>query len=353
MLSTFFMKDTLDFSPGTESKAVRQQPGMTDSKQLSDVTAHNDNVVEISAATQTFSCGTTGQELSLHLLSLLNCSGQRKAAIFRSTSLTLLLLVGSQLIASEQSYISVDVIPLTESVVPGEAFDIAVIFSMAEDWHTYWQNPGEAGMPSSFEWTLPDNFTIIMRQDPTPRRHMEEGITTFIHEEEAIYLFSIEAPDDVADTNDFAVDIQWLECKSLCRPGSSQQHFTLEKGTSPTPAKEKWESLLARAEKHFPLIDLELSGTLVKKVDHFELSLKPASRTNKLQRADFFPFDEMVYDSGKPIQIKHGFRRDKIIIPLLKETVTYPKALHGVLVQIHQTPLGLITTNSIINQPLQ
>ena len=248
--------------------------------------------------------------------------------------------------------VSVEVIPLTQAISPGETFEIAVVFSMEEGWHTYWQNPGEAGMPTSFEWQLPDNFKLTRQREPTPKRHVDEGITTFIHQEEAIYMFNIQAPDEVADTNSFSVVMDWLECKDLCQPGASTQHFDLVRGKSSTSIKAEWTGLIERAERHFPQPAAGSIGRLIHSGHHIELVQKRYPWSKKLLEADFFPSDEMIYDSGKPVQIKRGLFRDTIIIPLSIDSNITPEVLSGVLVQSTSSSGGPITTNSTIHEPL-
>ncbi len=207
-------------------------------------------------------------------------------------------------------------------------------------------------MPTSFEWKLPENFKLMGRREPTPTRHVDEGITTFIHEDEAIYLFKILAPIEVADSNGFTVDINWLECKDLCQPGSSRQHFVLMRGESPGLKKAEWISLIQRAELSFPQTFPKVAGELALKGDYIELAIKRVPWSKKLLGADFFPFEEMIYDSGTPVQIKRGLFRDRIIIPLQINLNTPPEVLSGVLVQNSAAPGGPITTNSIIHKQL-
>ena len=248
--------------------------------------------------------------------------------------------------------VSVEVIPLVQAVSPGEAFEIAVIFSMEPDWHIYWQNPGEAGMPTTFGWNLPENFQLIRQREPTPTRHVEAGITTFILEEEAIYLFSIQAPDDVADSNSFTLDISWLECKDLCQPGSSTHHFVLMGDESPGSEKAEWTRLVERAELRFPQTFSKQIDRIAHRGDHVELALKRYPWSRRLRGADFFPFDEMIYASGTPVQIQHGLFRDRIRIPLQKDLNITPEVLYGVLVLNSDSPEGPITTHSIIHEQL-
>ncbi|HET6522033.1 MAG TPA: protein-disulfide reductase DsbD domain-containing protein, partial [Geminicoccaceae bacterium] len=45
-----------------------------------------------------------------------------------------------------------------EAVRPGAPFWVALRLRMAEGWHTYWRNPGDSGLPTTIEWTLPEGF---------------------------------------------------------------------------------------------------------------------------------------------------------------------------------------------------
>ena len=65
------------------------------------------------------------------------------------------------------------------------------------------------------------------------------------------------------------------------------------------------------------------------------------------------PADEMVYDLAKPVQLKRGFGKQRIIIPLLDNGAIHPDSLHGVLIKTFAAPEGSITSRSIINQPFQ
>ena len=40
------------------------------------------------------------------------------------------------------------------AVAPGDAFRAGVEITMAEGWHTYWENGGDAGLPTTIECPL-------------------------------------------------------------------------------------------------------------------------------------------------------------------------------------------------------
>ncbi len=249
--------------------------------------------------------------------------------------------------AEEKGMVSVEVIPLVKSIPRGDTFDVAVVFHMEAGWHTYWRNPGDAGIPSTFEWSLPPGFKIVGKQEPVPTRHVEEGITTFIHEEEAIYLFSIQAPNSIPDTSDFSLLVDWLECKSICQAGMSQHRFSLPQPSVSTA----WEDLVARALSSYPQASPADAWKAFLKKDRVELKRQtPRSKYSRLVEVDFFPYAEMIFDTQGAVRRKRGFRYDSVQIPLLGTRVEDPATLDGVLVQRFATSDGDIIVNTLINQ---
>ncbi len=266
----------------------------------------------------------------------------------------MLILLSLNSFASNQARVTAEVIPLTHDLKPGDVVDIAVIFTMKDDWHIYWQNPGDAGMPTSFQWTLPENFKIIDRQEPTPTRHVDEGIHTFIHEDGAIFMFKLQAPAQLPDSNSLALDIQWLECKELCQPGASHHEFSLPTGNAQNEIKTaEWETLLKQAERHFPKAHHFDKIQVAHKGNRVEVIMGRGWGGQKIHAADFFPYDEMVFDASGPVQVKHGFLKDLVAIPLLDDSGSPPEHLGGILVLSQGTPQGNITKNFIIDQAIQ
>lgn len=249
---------------------------------------------------------------------------------------------------------TVKIVPLTQSLSSNKAFEVAVIFSMRDDWHIYWQNPGDAGLATRFEWQLPSGFKIVDQKEPVPTRHNDEGIITFIHEKEAIYTFTLLPPDEIQGTSTFSAEIDWLECKTICKAGTAQVQFSLPSGDDSITANDSLKNILMRANRKFPLSDHELEGRVVARKNQLEYRFK--QRTGKeleLLSVDFFPYDELVYDIAKPVHIKSRFWSTAFVFPLLDDREKEPQRLHGVLVQRFQTPEGLITKNSILNQAIQ
>ena len=54
-----------------------------------------------------------------------------------------------------QPHVTAELIPESTSVQAGKPFDIALHLHTDPDWHTYWINPGDAGLATMIKWTLP------------------------------------------------------------------------------------------------------------------------------------------------------------------------------------------------------
>ena len=50
---------------------------------------------------------------------------------------------------------TVSLVSDTDAVTPGAPFRIGLRFRLAPGWHTYWQNPGDAGVAPELDLALP------------------------------------------------------------------------------------------------------------------------------------------------------------------------------------------------------
>ncbi len=72
---------------------------------------------------------------------------------------------------------SATLITESDSMVAGGQVRIALRLRLADGWHTYWHNPGEAGVPIELTPTLSPGATAGPLEWPAPRRISEGDIT--------------------------------------------------------------------------------------------------------------------------------------------------------------------------------
>jgi thiol:disulfide interchange protein DsbD len=123
----------------------------------------------------------------------------------------------------------VDLLASVEAVVPGKLFDLGLRFRMAEGWHIYWSNPGDAGRPPRVQWTLPVGISAGAMAFPVPKRHRSPGeIITNVLEEEAILLIPMSVSETAAGPKlRIAGSVNYLVCREQCLKETAEVHVEL------------------------------------------------------------------------------------------------------------------------------
>jgi len=119
------------------------------------------------------------------------------------------------------------------TIVPGEPFTVGILMTMQKGWHTYWKNPGEAGLPTSVLWTAPPGFTPGDILWPLPHKLIETGdVLTYGYADENMLLVPFRVPPTVAPGTSVTISakLDWLECEHTCVPGEATVRLTLPVG---------------------------------------------------------------------------------------------------------------------------
>lgn len=108
--------------------------------------------------------------------------------------------------------------PEKQGFAPGEVLRFAIRQEVAPDWHVFWVNPGDAGLPLALDWSLPDGFTVGDIVHPVPEKIPVGPLASFAHEGAPVFVVSVEAPPDlpVGGAVDVAIDAQWQVCATVC-----------------------------------------------------------------------------------------------------------------------------------------
>lgn len=109
-------------------------------------------------------------------------------------------------------------LPSMEAVVPGQPFDVAIRFQLESGWHIYWQNSGDAGLPPSVRWTLPEGFLAGDLQFPIPKRHVSPGdIITNVLSGEPVLVVKVTPPAAIeAGSVKLGAAVGYLVCEKTC-----------------------------------------------------------------------------------------------------------------------------------------
>ena len=120
---------------------------------------------------------------------------------------------------------TVSLVSDTDAVSPGTPFRVGLRLRLAPGWHTYWRNPGDAGVAPQLDLTLSPGAKAGPIAWPAPRRVAEGPLMTYAYTGEVLLPLTITpGPGDGATT--IGAEAHWLVCKEICVP--EQARFTLD-----------------------------------------------------------------------------------------------------------------------------
>ena len=133
-----------------------------------------------------------------------------------------------------------------DAVQPGQALHLGLRLRMVPGWHTYWQNPGDAGVPPDLTLTLPPGAKAGDIEWPTPMRQPEGPVMTYGYTGEVLLPVAATAGSSPLHVEASAT---WLVCEKVCVPEEGTFTLDLPAGT-PAPSAEA--PLFAAAAARLP-----------------------------------------------------------------------------------------------------
>jgi thiol:disulfide interchange protein DsbD len=134
---------------------------------------------------------------------------------------------------------------LEAPLAPGKTVWVAIRQDIAPGWHSYWRNPGEAGLATTLTWTLPAGVKAGEIVWPTPALFGEGGVTNYGYTKEVTLLVPLTA-DALAKTGIAKLTVNLLACEHVCVPQQTTLALNLSKASG-SPA------LFAAARHVLPL----------------------------------------------------------------------------------------------------
>jgi len=118
-----------------------------------------------------------------------------------------------------------------EGVTPGHTFWLGLQIDHAPDWHTYWKNPGDSGLPTRLSWRLPPGLHSGDVVWPLPRRIPIGTLANYGYEGPLLLPVPVRVdPAFVAPASGqlaIGVQAQWLVCRQECIPQEAQLTLSL------------------------------------------------------------------------------------------------------------------------------
>ena len=173
-----------------------------------------------------------------------------------------------------------------DGVQPGKPLWVGLQIAHQPEWHTYWKNSGDSGLPTVLEWQLPEGITAGDIAWPTPKKIAIGTLANYGYENTVL----LPVPLTVAkgfngEQLDIKLKAAWLVCKKECIPQEGDFTLSIPAKSSTALQGRAFQAAFDAAPK--PLAagasQVEVSGKAIK----VALSGLPGSLTGK--ELAFFP----------------------------------------------------------------
>ena len=234
-------------------------------------------------------------------------------------------------------HVEAELIARQTAIVSGQPLEVALRLRIIEHWHTYWQNPGDSGLPTKLKWKLPAGFSAGAIAWPYPKKLPLGPLMNFGYEGEALHLVTIETPKNLSPGEKITLSAaaSWLVCADVCIPEDGEVSLTLPvvaANTTATP-DPRWLNAFSAAHNALPATLDGWKSNATISANRLQINLvPPAGEAVDWQEISFYPIrDDLIANAGKQ-GLAHSSTGFTLTVPLADPVVTDLQTLDGVLV---------------------
>lgn len=146
-----------------------------------------------------------------------------------STNITLVLITALSIFITPRLYaedipspVEAKLITDVSAIKPGALFNMGVLFDIDPEWHVYWKNSGDSGLPTRVKFFLPEGFQAGELRWPLPTVFIGEGgIIDYGYEGSLLLFAQVSTPPEISPDSKvkLAGEVSWVSCREICIPG--------------------------------------------------------------------------------------------------------------------------------------
>lgn len=141
-----------------------------------------------------------------------------------------------------------------EGVQPGKPLWVGLQITHQPEWHTYWKNSGDSGLPTELTWTLPAGLVAGDIAWPVPKKIPLGNLANYGYEDTVLLPVPLTVtqdfkPSPLSADLEIRLHANWLVCKKECIPEQGEFKLKLPvRGTTALHA-QAFDDAFARQPK--------------------------------------------------------------------------------------------------------
>ncbi len=108
-----------------------------------------------------------------------------------------------------------------QGIGPDKPFSLGLLLDHQPQWHTYWVNPGDSGLPTELQWNLPKGAQAGAIDWPVPKKMKIGALANLGYEGQVLLPVQVQLQKGFkaeADSVTVRLHASWLVCRQECIP---------------------------------------------------------------------------------------------------------------------------------------
>src|ERR1700693_1385237 len=151
-------------------------------------------------------------------------------------------------------HVEAELVADKSSAQPGKPALVGLKLRMTPEWHTYWKNPGDSGLPTKIQWILPEGWKAGEIQWPYPQPIPVGPLMNYGYEDEVVLLSELTPPADAKPgPASVKAKADWLVCKDVCVPEKGELDIVIPVSPGDAAPNPRAQIAIARARNQLPV----------------------------------------------------------------------------------------------------
>ena len=186
-----------------------------------------------------------------------------------------------------------------QGVQAGQPVWVGLQLTHQPEWHTYWKNSGDSGLPTELAWQLPEGITAGDIAWPTPKKIPIGTLANYGYEKTVLLPVPLTVAPGFAGTElQVKLKAAWLVCRKECIPQEGDFSLSIPVKSSTAASGEAFQAAFKATPKPLPAGASQVG--VADKAIQVSLTGLPAALQGKT--LEFYPETGSVIEPAAPWQ---------------------------------------------------
>lgn len=247
----------------------------------------------------------------------------------------LFALLSGSLAAQTRSNANARIVFEGYSLEENRIIPIGILIELEKDWHIYWRNPGDSGMPTSIDFDLPNGITVSEIKWPAPKAFEYDGLASYGYEKEVLLLADLSVPENYnLSSIEITANLKSLICKDVCIPFNTTVSTEIDISKE-FKSENRISGLFFEARNNLPEVKHNIDFSV--KIDDELITLiiqNPEINPAEIESLYFLPYDNGIFKNSIDQKFIQNENKIELMVEFDHFRIEEPKEIYGLLVYV-------------------